>query len=264
MRMFGVLFLAVACSGDHKATPDAAKMIDAAIDAPKPIDAKPIDAPSYDFSCAGQPLGSAAANVTISGTVEELNGESVGPGSGVSLAMLAGSNSAQLATTGPTGSDGDWAFAPEPTGGSALDVYIEATVSGSGERPSFVFPAQPLVADEAGVPVLMVTNGELSLLSQLPGFTQNAGSGLFLVQVIDCKGTAITTANLVIEQNGSALSSQNVLNIGEFDSSFGGTFLVVNVPPGPTTVGATYLQTTLAPHVVTSFVGGDTETQVEP
>jgi hypothetical protein len=263
MRMSGVLFLAVACSGDHKATPDAAKTIDAAIDAPKPIDAPSIDAPSYDLSCAGQPLGSAAATVTISGTVESLNGESVGAASGISFKMLAGSDNALLATAGPSGSDGDWAFAPEATGGSALDVYVEADGSGSGERPSFVFPPQPLVADETGVPVLMVTNAELALLSEID-FSQNAGSGLFVVRVVDCKGTAITNATLVIEQNGSALSSQNVLNIGEFDASFGGTFLVVNVPPGPTTVGATYLETSLASHVVTSFGGGDTETQVIP
>jgi hypothetical protein len=263
MRNSVALLLAVACSGDHKAAPDAAKTIDAAVDAPKLIDAPSVDAPGYDLSCAGQPLGSAAAQITISGTVEALNGTSVGAASGVSFVMLAGSNSAQLASTGPTGSDGLWAFPPQPTDGSALDVYVEATESGSGERPSFVYPPQPLVADETGVPVLMVTNSELALLSEIH-FSQNAGSGLLVVQVVDCKGTAITNANLVIEQNGSALSSQNVLNIGEFDASFGGTFLVVNVPPGATTVGATYLQTSLASHVVTSFAGGDTETQVVP
>lgn len=269
MTRLGVyaVLLGAACSSNHNAavdapSADAPKQIDAAIDAQKPIDGPPVDAaPVYDFSCSGSALGSADSTITVSGSAGSLGTSGLKPLAGVTLTMFRGSNNAQLQTIGPTGSDGAFAFDPQTTDLQPLDIYIEG--SDGSDRPSFVYPAAPLVHNFSDAPVAMVSNSLLSLLGMV-GASQNAGQGLFVVEAIDCQGATVTTASLTVQQNGADVGQ--ILDIGNFDSAFAGTFLVTNVPPGTTTVAGAVGGTpdVFASHDVTSFADADTETQLHP
>jgi hypothetical protein len=221
------------------------------------------NADASTLACEGSAAGSAAAAITISGTADtvSLTG-GMTPTSGVSLAMVDVASGSAVATTGPTGSAGTWSFADEPTGGSALDVYLSA--SKTGERPTYIYPAALLVADQPNVPVVMLSTAQLGEITLLGAPKQQTGLGLLLVEVQDCAGSALGSADLVVEQNGSAVTSATVLELSKFSASLAGTFGVWNVPPGETTVGATLGSATLASHVVTAVADADTETQVVP
>nr|HEX4315694.1 hypothetical protein [Kofleriaceae bacterium] len=268
MTKIGVcaIVLGAACSSNHGSAVDAggkdAKALDAAIDAQEPIDSKPIDAgPTFDFSCAGSALGSADATITVSGTTDTLSMNGLKAVGGVSLTMFRGSDNKQLATTGPTDSTGAFAFAAQTTDLNPLDIYIEG--SDGSDRPSFLYPSAPLVHDFSDAPVAMVSPALLSELS-IVGASENAGSGLLVVQAVDCTGATVTTASLTVQQNGADVGA--ILDIGNFSSAFAGTFLVTNVPVGTVTVAGAVGGTpdVFASHDVTSFADGDTETQIHP
>ncbi len=258
-RPWFALALAAGCSLGHRDPGADAQLRNSSTG----IDASAADASGYDLSCAGAPAGSAGSAVTISGTTNTVSLSGTESAlAGVSLALVANATGAQLATTGPTDATGAWAFADEPTGGSALDVYIAATAS--GDRPTYVYPSAPLVADEANVPVVMLTNGQLVELWLGGAPSQRSGNGLLLVEVLDCQNAQISGATLSVEQDGAAVTGATVLALSKYSASLSGTFGVINVPPGATTVSASYGSAQLASHVVTAVANADTETEVLP
>jgi len=262
-----------AACGDDAATPDAPIVIvDAAIDAPP--DAYVPDAPNYDFSCIpNQAPMTATATVTISGTAQEVmvtgTAFSIVPSMGVSIQACKGAPSGNcngqdnLGTTGPTTSTGIYMSAPATTGSVPLDGYLIATKN--LYRTNRIYPASPLTKNESGVPVLMLSEALLAQLDTFNIINQDADKSMFAVLATDCATPpmAIGGATITVTQNG-VTAGDPPQSAGALDPMGEGLFLVTNVPPGDTTVSATYNGMTFRAHVVGSIANQITTTQVKP
>jgi hypothetical protein len=268
------LALAAACGSDH-ATPDAAiKIIDAPPDAKVFSDAPP---KVYDFSCMGNAAPTTAtANITLSGTVQRvaLSGTmpSIDPLGGATLkGCKAGSTNCsgqdQYGSTATSASDGSFSIGPFASGGQPVDGYVEMTATNS--RPTQVFPASPLVADQGMIPVLTFDPTLIALLGQFTSCTQDdTTNGIIALAVTDCANAPIDdTPNLMIniKQGGTAVSGTTVLDLGALQAEAAGTYLICNVPENATTeVGATYKSMALRAHNVKVVKATTTATILRP
>ncbi len=264
-----IAFIAACGDDGGSASIDAPKIVDA----PKVIDAPPDayvpDAPSYDFSCLNNAAPTTAtATVTISGTAQEVSTSfALQPSAGVSIQACKGSpctGQNNIGTTGPTTTNGAYTSSVATTGGLPLDGYLVATKA--AYRTNRIYPASPLTKNEAGVPVLMLSEAQIPLLGMLPGATtQMTGKSMFAVLLTDCATppTAIPGATLVVQQNGATVGDAPY-DLGTFSAMAEGLFLVTNVPAGDTTVSATYNGMTFRAHVVGAIADQITTTQVKP
>jgi hypothetical protein len=265
----------LACGGGGSGGADA-KAADApvtihdspTIDAPKVIDAEPLDAQAYDFSCLGSadPTTTTAQAVTVSGSVESISLSGASAPDATQLQLFVGSNAEAVATVvaGGSGSNGDFAFPAQPTNGSAVDLHVVATSVTQGEyRTDIIFPPAPLVADEAGVPVLAVTPGTFSELASLgAGTSQGSGQGALGLQVVDCAGNPIGGPTVTVTEGGSAAGT--VFDTGSLSSMAKGLIFVFSVPPGVATVTTTVEGHTFRTRMLTSVGDATTTTQIRP
>jgi hypothetical protein len=255
----------VACGSDHAAPDAAIVLIDSPVDMAPPIDSPP-DAPSFDFSCSGNAAPTPDANVTISGTVNE-----VGYSGGITFEPLAGA-AVDLCTgncmgqnnlgSGTTDGSGAFSFGPIATGGSAVDGY--ARVTNSGDRTILAFPAAP-VAMDVQQPIITFQDLIISALGQA-GCDQDAQNGMVAMFVTDCSNAPISdSTNLTISaQQGGSNVGDPPLDAGAVSSMAAGFFLICNVPPGTTTVTAKYGTMDLRAHDVLVTAGTTTETIIRP
>lgn len=269
LRALSIALLAfsAACGDDGGSTIDAPTIIDAAPDAPA-IDAPP-DAPNYDFSCYENAAPTTATDtVQIAGVAQEvyLNGMSPGIRDSMGASIQACKGNCQgpnnLGTVGPTPTDGTFTTTAADTGGVPLDGYLIATKTGN--RTTYVYPASPLTKDEAGVPVLMLSEALIPLLSFI-GIDQDPGNSMFLVLVTDCAlpPVGIGGATVTVTQGGVAVGDP-AQSAAALDPQGEGAFFLTNVPPGDTTVNATYNGMTFRAHVVGAVGDTVTTTQVKP
>ncbi|MBL9019720.1 MAG: hypothetical protein JNL83_36350 [Myxococcales bacterium] len=267
-----VASLAAACGGDGgSAKPDAPVIhLDAAVDAAPDTPPLP-DAPSYDLTCLNNTAPTtAAANVTISGTTQEISASGGTPTvTGVSGAVVksckgdcTGPNSLGMVTSGAGGA---FSTAPLSTGGTPLDGYIDVTRS--GDRRTLVYPPSPLTMNQSGVPVLMFNTqafaalNSLGLLSPPQNDTTN---GLVGIVVTDCMNTPITEGVVVsVKQNNMPVGNMP-FDLSSLAAQGAGTWLIANVPAGDTTVSATYNGMAFRAHVVTVPAGTTVTTGVRP
>jgi hypothetical protein len=264
---------AVIACGKNKAAPDA-KPIDAPVDTKVFNDAP---APNYDFSCLGMPLPTTAtANITLSGLVREAatNGMSLTLNPLVGVRMdtckngAANCNGNNQLGSGTTDGSGNFSIGPIATATMPLDAFIHLTPGsgsnqGAGDRPANVYPPFPFVANQANIPVLEFTPTVLTLVGTLAGAQQDAGKGLILTAVTDCALMPISGAVVHAQQGGSDVGSAFELSA----MGSGGAYLVFNVPPGITTLFATFNGMTFRttpPQNVTSVAGENTLTQITP
>jgi hypothetical protein len=142
------------------------------------------DAANYDLTCLNNAAPTTAtATVQISGTAQEISlagGGSLVPSSGVSMqaCKLNCTGPNNLGTTGPTTSNGMYASSVVTTGGTPLDGYLIATKSNF--RTNRIYPASPLTKNESGVPVIMLSDSQISMLGLL-GINQSPGNSMFAV-----------------------------------------------------------------------------------
>ncbi len=267
------IVFAAACGDDGGATVDAPKIIDAALpDAPP--DAYVPDAPNYDFSCLNNTAPTTAtATIALSGIAQEVFINGMSPGiraaSGVSIQACKGNCAGQndLGTVGPTPAGptppaGSYMTAAVTTSGTPLAGYLIATKTGN--RTTYVYPASPLVANQAGVPVIMLTNQLVQGLALL-GITQAPANSMLAILVTDCAATpvGIGGATVTVTQNGTGVGDAP-FDASSFDPQGQGAWFITNVPPGDTTVSATYNGMTFRAHVVGATAGTTTTTQVKP
>lgn len=261
----------VAACGDDKAKPDAGGSgIDApggGIDAKVFLDAPTPDAPTYDFSCVGQTQGSAADPISASGTTETINNSfqttpvtsvTVDACPSSSFTCPNGGTGHRLATTTSSATDGTFTLSNVVTGGTPLDAYIKA--SKTGQRTSYVYPPNPLTASLSMVPVLMLTNAQLTTFAALLGLpTPNVADAVFVIAAVDCAGTPINAATVSLKQGGTEQGTQY---------PFMGAVIVMNVPPDTaangTTISASYNGMNFPSRMITSFGGGDVSTAIRP
>jgi len=258
---------AAAC-GDDAATPDAPIVIvDAAIDAPP--DAYVPDAPNYDFSCLGNAAPTTAtATIQLAGTAQEvfINGTTPGIRNAMGVSVKACKSNCNgpndLGTVGPTPAAGTFTTTAATTGGTPLDGYLIATKTGN--RTTYVYPASPLTMNQAGVPVIMLTSQLVQALALL-GVNQAVGNSMLAVLVTDCATPPMGIAGAVVTvtQGGTAVGDAP-FDASSFDPQGTGAWFITNVPPGDTTVSATYNGMTFRAHVVGAVADTTTTTQVKP
>jgi len=263
-----MLFVA-ACGGD-----DGNKTSDAGVDAPDQQADAAIDTPTgptFDFSCLGNAAPTTAtANITLSGTVEQVSFSGLNGVEGASVhACVAntnctGQNDKAMATSA---ADGSFTLGPIATGGVPADLYAKLT--GNGLRETHTYAPSPFVADQSDIPVLTF---DPSLISLIPGCNQMDNvNGMLGLAITDCANNPISDTaniNLIVKQNGATVTGTKVVDLGGISSAYAGTYLVCNVPAnaGSTTteVGATYKTMTLRSHNVTIVAGTTTATGIRP
>jgi hypothetical protein len=261
-----------ACGSDHAQVDAGITFQDASPDAKVFLDAPP---PTYDFSCTSNPApaaGSAAANITISGTVQEvsLNGltPSIMPADGATLnACVAGapncSGGNRLAGPVTSAGGGNYSLGPIATGTDPVDGYI--TLAKTGDKDAYIFPPQALIADQGMVPTLTFTTAAFNGIVTFLQINQSAANGTLALVVTDCANQRITeNVTLSVKQGGSDVTGTTPLDLGQFDAMAGGVHIIFNVPPGDTEVGATYMGMALRAHVVKTVADSMTETIVRP
>lgn len=273
-----LLVLAAACSSNH-ASPDATIIVkdaasDAAVDG-KTADAAPDaapDAPQFDFSCFGQPLPTTAdATVTITGTARVVKLMGMSPTiSPLAGATIDGCKAGEASCTGgnrivgpvTTDTAGAFTLGPVTTGGNTVDAFLRVTAT--GDRTIEVFPPYPVVTDTANVPAVTFDNGLISLLG-LIGITQSPTNGMIGLFVTDCANNPLVGATVSAKQGGTDVGQ--IVDASMFSAMAAGGFFVFDVPPGDTTVTATFgtmeFRTDPA-QIVPSIAGVTTETQVRP
>ena len=270
--VLSVALLSFAACGDDggSAKPDAPVIhLDAAIDmAP---DTPPLpDAPSYDFSCLNNAAPTtAAANVTVSGTAQEVviqgTSPAIQPNANVSVKACKGNCAAgnNLGTT-TSASNGAYSTMALATGGVPLDGYLDATKT--ADRRTLVYPPSPLTADQGNVPLLMFSNAAINALNLflLEPDQNDTTNGIVGIIVTDCMNTPITTGAVVAtKQNGSVVGDAP-LDLGNLAAQGAGTYLITNVPAGDTEVSATVNGMTFRAHTVGVIAGTTVTTGVRP
>jgi hypothetical protein len=233
-----------------------------------------IDAPNYDFSCYQNAAPTTAtATVQISGTAQEVmlsaGGGSLIPSGNVTIQACKGNCNGpndlgtSPATMGTGVSAGMYVSMAATTGGVPLEGYLIAT------KPLFrtnrVYPASPLTKNEAGVPVLMLSESQLTQLNSFGVINNDPGNAMLAVLATDCAvpPLPIDGAVVTVTQNGS-MAGEAPFAAGTLAPQAAGLFLIGNVPPGDTTVSASYNGMTFRAHVVGAVADQITTTQVKP
>lgn len=202
----------------------------------------------------------APAMVTFSGTVtEKPSGKLL---AGVMLGAYKEGGTTPVATAT---SDAQGAFTMTiPTGGVALQGYVQATFSGYVD--SYLYPPTPVAADTTGVTVYMVTPDTLTLLSKNFCMSEQLTTkGAIAVEVLDASMAMVQGA--VVSSQPTA--SKYCYNSGQFPSSTAtmtdtdGIGYMLNVT-GTTTVSATKSGITFMSHQVNARAGALTLTIIQP
>lgn len=284
MRPMGKLSLCLftlgvaACGSDNKGTADATVVVPqdakAFMDAPPKVfmDAPP---PTFDFTCEGNTAPTTvAATVTVSGVVTQIDIQGTTPsittldgatldGCKAGAANCTGAN--QYGTEVTSAGGGAFSIGPITTGGASLDAFV--TMTKTGDRDARVYPASPVVADLANVPVLTFTNMAFTELDMFLQLGQQAQNGTLAIYVTDCANTPISDSSkitLSVKQGGNAVPNTKTVDVGMLSSMAAGIFIVSNVPPGDTEIGATYLTHTLRAHTIGVIAATTSETVVRP
>jgi len=267
--------LLAACGGGD----DGATTVDAAVDAPKSIDAKVfLDAPppSFDFTCSTNttPPPTADDPIALSGTAQQVGFG----GGGVSITGLAGAtvdlcDATAAMCTGPnkhgtadTDATGNFSIANIDTGGTPLNDYLVMTKSGS--RTTYVFPASPFTADQANIPFLTFPTANQTLILDA-GLSCPSAQAIVGIAVTDCAGNPVTDTtniNITVKQGGTPVAGATVKDLGAMvDPQAAGTFLVCGIPANAATeVSATYMGTNFLAHNVKTVAGETTATILVP
>ncbi|HUJ63498.1 MAG TPA: hypothetical protein VLX92_33595 [Kofleriaceae bacterium] len=275
--VIGIVAALAACGSSSKNNNQQMDAPPQQMDAPKQIDAKVfMDAPpsSLDFSCLGDSAPTTATDpITIAGTAElaGYNGQfTLSPLGKATVDACKGSGACtggNILATGTTDMNtGTFSLSPVATGGVPLDGYLQMTAT--SDETIYLFPGAPLVANASGITAITFPTALITALSgAIPNCTV-AGNGLIMLEVTDCKGQAITDATNVmvsVEQGGTAVTAANVLDLSMYaGSAAAGLFLVCNVPPGTTTIGAKYQSMTFLSHDITLATSVLTQTFVRP
>jgi hypothetical protein len=203
----------------------------------------------------------APAMITFSGTVTS-KGTSSNPLAGVTIAAFGeGSTTAVAMTT----SDAQGGFTLMiPTGGTALQGYVKATLSGYVD--TYLYPPTAVAADTTGVTVYMVTPSTYDLLANtLCNGNQMMTNGAIAVEVMDA--TMATVAGATVSSQPAA--TKYCYNQGGFPNKSAtatdtdGIAYMLNVT-GQATVSASKSGLTFHSHAVNARAGALTLTIIQP
>ena len=259
MRKLAILaFALAACGSDGKdpVTPVDSQPADTA--PPPDTLPPPPDTQTLDVSCAANPAPTTAtATVTATGTATEFSQQAQDPVADATVDVCkgdcAGNNLLDSTTTDVNGAFTTAAIA---TNSLPLDGYLKISKPKSGLLTSNIVPGEPIVADLANVPGVMVSQATLAQLALFA--TQDPTKGLLVVALTDCATQPVGGATLTSSGGGE------VLDLGQFIEQAAGTYFVFNVTVGTTTVGASINGTTFRSRDLPVFANEISLTQITP
>jgi hypothetical protein len=258
MRKLAILaFALAACAGDSKEIPepvDSPLTPDTQPDSPPPPDAQVLDT-----SCAANPAPTTAtATVTASGTVTEFSQAAQDPVPDATVDVCTGDCTGDnLLDSSTTDSVGAFSTAAIATNSMPLDGYLKISKPKSGLLTTNVVPGEPIVADLANVPGVVISEATLAQLA-LFNLTQDPTNGLLLLAVTDCATQPIGGADVTLSTGG------NVFDLGSVIAQAAGTYIVLDVPVGTTTVTVTAGGTTFRARDLPVFANEVSLTQITP
>ncbi|HEY4056875.1 MAG TPA: carboxypeptidase-like regulatory domain-containing protein [Kofleriaceae bacterium] len=234
-------------------------------------DSPPADAdPNLSFSCYQNTAPTTApANISISGTVTTF---STGSGSGIVGAPIkackgdcTGNNILAMTESGAAGAFDTGAIA---TNDAPVPGYLIATKPPGSDAAYFktlVYPAAPLAASLANIPIPLITQDNLDQIAIAVG-TQDADKGVMALLVSDCSSPymGVIGASVSVKVGGTEYGSDAFDVGGLLGAQAAGTYLITNVPPGTATVTVTYAGMTFLPNVVTVEAMAATAVQIRP
>jgi hypothetical protein len=268
-KISAVLFIAAAaCGNDSKTNPDAPPTPDGPPDAPPDAFVR-----QPDFSCMGNAAPTdAPAQVTITGggapaqmfyaTTDVM--VSLQPPSlttvPVADAKVAGFRRGVVAQQGmaTTNATGDWSFMM--AGVTAIDGYFAATKT--GHRDFRLYPPSPIAMDTTSLPLLLLNTGTFDLLVSFSQKTQTADNGTVGLFVVDCANIPIAGATISVKQGSTEYADDaHVYDGSQFQA---GLYFIFDVPPGETTVTATFNGMPLRAHDIDVEAATTSTTAVRP
>lgn len=211
------------------------------------------------LACVGNAAPTTATStITLSGTSQQLaisGGQAtLQPLSAATLETCRGNcTGTNLLDTRTTAADGTFSTAAMPTGGAPLEVFLRVTKT--SYRTTLLYPPAPFTANRTGIPTLSTSDAVFAFMVSSFGVTQTAGNGTLYVSVIDCADAPIASSNnlvLSVKQGGLPVTGTSVV---EYPGP--GSYLIFNVPPGATEIGASYFGVPLLSHTI-SVVGATT------
>lgn len=234
-------------------------------------DSPPVDAdPNLSFSCYQNTAPTTApANISISGTVSTF---STGSGSAIVGAPVkackgdcTGNN--VLAMT-ESGADGAFDTGAIATNDAPVPGYLIATKPPGSDVAyfkTFVYPAAPLAASLANIPVPLITQDNLDQIAIAVG-TQDADKGVLALLVEDCSSPykGVIGAQVSVKEGGADVGG-NAFDVGGLlGDQAAGTYLITNVPPGTATITVSYAGMTFLTNTVTIEAMAATAAQIRP
>lgn len=232
------------------------------------------DGQMLDLSCAANqtPPTTADATITASGAANGLDIAGITP----SITPLDGADldvciddcldqgevlDSTTTAASPCGQAGcDFTTASISTAGAPLDAYLK--VGKTGFVTTNIFPSEPIRTTLANVPALAMTTNAFATIASFAG-PQDTGNGAMIVVVTDCALTPVEGAAVTITQGGNVVGN-TPLDLGGVQAQLAGTFLIMNVPPGATTVAASVGGTDFRAHDVRVVADELTATQAKP
>ncbi len=259
MRKLAILAFALAACGSDTdpVTPvDSPLTPDTQPDSPPP---PPPDVQQLDTSCAANSAPTTAtATVTATGTATEFSQAAQDPVPDATVDVCTGDCAGNnLLDSTTTDVNGAFTTAAVATNSLPLEGYLKISKPKSGLLTSNIVPSEPIVADLANVPGVVISESTLALLSNI-GQTQDPTKGLLVLAVTDCANQPIGGADVALTTDG------DVLDLGAFIAQAAGTYFVFNVPPSTTTVTVTAGGTTFRARTLPVFANEVSLTQITP
>jgi hypothetical protein len=267
-KISAVLFIAAAACGNESTTqPDAPPTPDAPPDAPPDAFVR-----QPDFSCMGNSAPTdAPAEVTITGgglasqmlyatTDLQYTPPTTITSVPVAAAKIAGFRTGTPAQQGTANTDamGDWSFMMD--GVTAIDGYLAATKT--GHRDYRFYPPSPIAMDTTVPPILLLNDQTFGLLVQLSQKEQLPANGTVGLAVLDCANMPVTGAEISVKQGTTEYADDaHVYSLDQFQA---GLYFIFNIPPGVTTVTATYNGMAFRAHDVAVLAATTSTTAVRP
>jgi hypothetical protein len=220
--------------------------------------------PGFDFSCVGAASPTSAPNpLSLGGTLTDLTSGNGQAGITAEAHLVAGD--ALLGTT-TTNTAGAYSLSIANPSASPVDAYLQFTPPGAGPLRTFLYPPEPFSANATALDSSTTNTTTLSLLYGLAGMSLNAADGTSLVLVTDCAGAPIPGATVGFSPAAGRVVylSNGLPSTGATETDLTGLALGLNVPPGNSTITASFQGTSLKSHVILIRGGSITQTSIHP
>jgi hypothetical protein len=215
------------------------------------------DAGSHVFMDA--PAVISATMIKISGIASASDNNGSTPLAGVVVAFFKSSDETTPLATQTSDATGAYSFMI-PTGGIAVDGFVEATIS--GYATNYDYPTTALTADWSSNPN-MVTNTNFGLLG---GFTgQMTTMGFITAEILDSADASVKGATISSSPAAKYVYDSGSFPTGTTSTDTDGVGYFINAPAtGEITISAQKAGMTFVSHTLKAHAGALTTTTITP